>query len=158
MIAERVELEPRTVIGLHDTVAMTALADFFGRACTMVGEELAQHGVAPTGPPLALYHGMRTETIDIIAGCPIAEPITTTNGSVVTTLPGGPAITTVHTGTYDTMTETYAELMKWLEEQDLKTSDDMWEEYLVGPELEDDPTRWQTRIVFPLAAGAEPRT
>lgn len=154
MIAERVELEPRTVIGVHDTVPMTALTDFFGKAYTMVDAELSQHGMKPTGPALAFYHGMPTDTIDIIAGFPIAEPITTTNGTIVKTLPGGPAITTIHTGTYDTLEQTYAELMKWLEEQELKTSDDMWEEYLVGPESELDATKWQTRIVFPLAAGA----
>lgn len=150
MIAERVELEPRTFIGLHDVVPMTDLTAFFGRAYTVTGAEIEDQGVEQTGPPIALYHGMPTDTIDITAGFPISQPITPANGTVVATLPGGPAIETIHTGTYDSMASTYSELMAWLKGQHIELPEDLWEEYLVGPDTEADPTKWQTRIVVPL--------
>lgn len=40
--------------------------------------------------------------------------------------------------------------MAWLEEQHIDLPEDMWEEYLVGPDTEPDPAKWQTRIVVPL--------
>jgi effector-binding domain-containing protein len=151
MIAERVELVPRTFVGLHDVVPMAELTDFFGRAYTITGAEIEKQGVEQAGPPIATYHGIPTNTIDITAGFPISQPITPANGTVVATLPGGPAIETIHTGTYDSMAGTYNELMAWMDEQHIKVPEDMWEEYLVGPDTEADPAKWQTRIVVPLS-------
>ena len=48
------------------------------------------------------------------------------------------------------MTGTYDELMAWLEEQHIAVPEDMWEEYLVGPDTEAEPAKWQTRIFAPL--------
>ncbi|WP_166790837.1 hypothetical protein [Cryobacterium mannosilyticum] len=39
----------------------------------------------------------------------------------------------------------------YISAEKLATAGDMWEEYLVGPDSESDPAKWQTRIVFPLA-------
>ena len=150
MIAERIELEPRTFVGLHDVVPMTELTDFFGRAYTVTGAEIEKQGVEQAGPPIAMYHGIPTDTIDITAGFPVNQPITPANGTVVATLSGGPAIETIHTGSYDSMTGTYNDLMTWLEEQHIAVPEDMWEEYLIGPDTEADPATWQTRIVIPL--------
>ncbi len=150
MIAERIELEPRTFVGLHDVVPMTELTDFFGRAYTVTGAEIEKQGVEQAGPPISMYHGIPTDTIDITAGFPVNQPITPANGTVVATLSGGPAIETIHTGSYDSMTGTYNDLMTWLEEQHIAVPEDMWEEYLIGPDTEADPATWQTRIVIPL--------
>ncbi len=67
------------------------------------------------------------------------------------TLPGGPAIETIHTGSYDDLGLTYAEVTDWITAEKLATAGEMWEEYLVGPDSETDPAKWQTRIVVPLA-------
>jgi effector-binding domain-containing protein len=87
----------------------------------------------------------------VTTGFPVAQPVTPTPAVVVETLPGGPAIEAIHTGSYDTLSETYAELGTWITDQKLTPASDMWEEYLIGPNIEQDPAKWQTRIVFPLA-------
>ena len=151
MKAERVELEPRTILGVHEVIPMTAMTDFFGRALTTAFAEVGKQGVAPAGPPLALYHGMPTDTVDVTVGFPVAEPVTSTADVVVVTLPGGPAIQTIHTGSYDGLADTYGELMAWVAEQKLELGEDMWEDYLTDPDSSPDPSTWQTRIVWPLA-------
>lgn len=151
MKAERIELKPGTMMGVHEVVPMNALTDYFGRAFTISAAELGKQGAFPAGPAIALYHGKPTDTVDVTAGFPVTQPVTSTPAAVVVPLPGGPAIATVHTGSYDAMTETYDALMAWITEQNLTMSDDMWEEYLTGPESDPDPSTWKTRIVWPLA-------
>jgi len=152
MKAQRVELEPRTFVGVHDVIPMDHMTEYFGRAFATAAAELGKQGAYPAGPPVALYHGAPVENAaDVTAGFPVAQPVAPTDAAVVEVLPGGPAIEAIHTGSYDTLGETYAELTDWLMEQHLNTAEDMWEEYVVGPDTEPDPAKWQTRIVFPLA-------
>lgn len=152
MDVEKLKLEPRTVIGLHETVPMAALTDFYGRAYEAVGSELLRLDVASQGPPMAIYHGAPTDTVDVFAGFPIGEPVEPAAPVSVVTLPGGPAVATIHTGTYDSMVDTYGALTAWMSEHGLTPGTDMWEEYLVGPDGERDSAAWKTRIVWPLAA------
>ncbi|WP_166804901.1 GyrI-like domain-containing protein [Cryobacterium sp. Sr8] len=151
MNAEKVDLEPRTMMGVHEVIPITAMVDYFGRAFTTSAAELGKQGAYPAGPAIALYHGKPTDIVDVTAGFPVEQPVTSTPEASVVTLPGGPAIQTVHTGSYDSMTGTYDELMAWVTEKDLTMSEDMWEEYLTGPESDPDPSTWTTRIVRPLA-------
>ncbi|HSP75855.1 MAG TPA: GyrI-like domain-containing protein [Cryobacterium sp.] len=151
MKAQRIELEPRTLVGVHETPRMDELTEFMGRALGTAATAIDKQGAHPAGPPISMYHGSPTDIVDITAGFPVAQPVTPTPGVVIETLPGGPAIEAIHTGPYDTLTETYAELTTWVAEQKLNLSPDMWEEYVVGPDTEPDPAKWQTRIVFPLS-------
>ncbi|TFD87962.1 AraC family transcriptional regulator [Cryobacterium lactosi] len=151
MQIDRVELEPRTMLGVHERVKMADLTEYFGRAFEKSAAALAEQGLAPAGPPLALYHGMPTDTVDVTAGFPVAGAAHGSADVVVTELPAGEAITSIYTGPYDGMTRTYDQIAAWLQEQDLTTGADMWEEYLTGPDSDPDPATWQTRIVFPLA-------
>lgn len=151
MKTARVELAPRTMLGVHEVARMDALTEFMGRAFSTSASELGRQGAAPAGPAIAMYNGMPTDIIDVTAGFPVVQPVESSPDAVVVTLPGGPAIEAIHIGPYETMSQTYTELMSCVAEQKLATSETMWEEYLVGPDIEPDPAKWQTRIVFPLA-------
>ncbi|WEO76299.1 GyrI-like domain-containing protein [Cryobacterium sp. SO2] len=151
MQMDRIELEPRTLLGVHEVVKMADLTDYFGRAFEASAAALARQGLAPAGPPLALYHGMPTDTVDVTAGFPVAATAQATEGVAVTTLPDGPAVATVYVGPYNGMTRTYDEIAAWLQAEKLTPRPDMWEEYLSGPDTDPNPATWQTRIVFPLA-------
>jgi effector-binding domain-containing protein len=150
MDVERVDREPRTLYGLREVVPLGEMTEFFGRAFASTAAELSKQGSFPAGAPIALYHGAPTATIDVTAGFPAAHPVTPTSTVVVATLPGGSAVETIHVGPYDTLADTYDRLAAWMTEHALTPADDMWEEYLVGPDAESDPAKWRTRIVFPL--------
>jgi effector-binding domain-containing protein len=148
---DHIDLEPRTLLGVHEVVKMADLTDYFGRAFGAASAELQRQGVTPAGAPLALYHGMPTDTVDVTAGFPVAGPVRAGDGTTVTPLPVGPAVATVYVGPYDGMTRTYDEIAAWLQAEKLTPRPDMWEEYLTDPDTNPDPATWQTRIVFPLA-------
>lgn len=150
MTIELAQREPQLIEGVREVVPMSSLSEFFGRAFGTTAEVLARQGATPKGPPVALYRGPAKDTVDVLAGFPLARPANPEGGVVLETLPGGATVEAVHTGPYDTLSATYGELSDWFTEQCMETPLEMWEEYLVGPETEPDPQRWQTRIVFPL--------
>jgi effector-binding domain-containing protein len=150
MDVERVTLTPRTIIGVRERVAPEGMTGFFSRALERAYEALQEIGMAPAGPPMAAYRGDPTQGFDVIAGFPVIGTPTAPAGIAVVELPGGPGVTTIHTGSYDSMTDTYAGITAWMQEQHLTPAEPMWEEYLTDPEQEPDPAKWQTRIVFPV--------
>ncbi|HEX5332679.1 MAG TPA: GyrI-like domain-containing protein [Cellulomonas sp.] len=149
MTIERAERDPQTILGVREVVPMTRFQEFFGRAFGVAAADLGRQGAAPAGPPVALYRGPVTTTVDVTAGFPVGQPVTPGPGVVTATLPGGPTVEAVHTGSYDSLPTTYAEVTAFIAEQGLTPEGEMWEEYLVGPDTEPDPSRWQTRVVFP---------
>jgi effector-binding domain-containing protein len=151
MTVQRAEREPQTVVGLREVVPMSGLTGYFGRAFGAAAAELARLGEVPAGPPVALYRGPVTDSVDVTAGFPVRQPVVPAAALVVATLPGGSTVEALHVGPYDSLPTTYSEVTGWIADHGLSAGEEMWEEYLVGPDSEADPSRWQTRIVFPVS-------
>jgi effector-binding domain-containing protein len=152
MKPQRVQLEPRQMVGVHEVVKLSELPSFFGRALVTVAFELNRQGLAPSGPPVSFYQGIGTDKVDVTAGFIVDQPVTPGPSVVLVTLPGGPAVQTVHIGPYEQLHGTYADLGRWMSEQGLTPAATMWEQYLVGRDVEPDPSRWQTLIVYPTVS------
>lgn len=145
-----VTLDPQTVAVLRESVPMDALPEFFSRAYHAVFEAAGNQGAAIIGPPMGIYFGMPTDTVDVAAGFPVDRAVGG-EGIRTETLPGGPVAQVMHVGPYDTMRETYSRLADWLQEQGLTPSSTMWESYLTEPDP-DAPETMLTQITWPLAA------
>jgi len=161
-----VALEPTTVLALRETVPMGELPAFFDRAFHATMAAAQAQGVRVVGPPVGVYFGMPSDTVDVAAGFPVAGPVEGVGGGGagagggaggggvagvgIVTLPGGRAAQILHVGTYDAMEQTYGRLMSWMGEQGLRPGGVMWEVYLSEP-TPDAPESWQTLIVWPLA-------
>lgn len=152
MIIERVELQPQPIVGLHEVVPMDALPDFFGRAFHAAADALAEQGLEPSGPPVAVYGSTPTDAVDVTAGLPVDGPVTVGGDLVVRELPGGPVVQAVHIGSYDDLPQAYGEVMKWMGARHLSPVADMWEQYLNDPDSVEGPQALQTRIVIPAGA------
>lgn len=148
---EIVTLEPATVAVLRETIPMTAMSDFFGRAFSGAAEALGRQGIAPAGPPLGIYYGMPTDTVDVAAGFPFVGTFADDGAVTAVTLPAGRAVQLMHQGSYDTLTDSYGRLMAWLAEQALTPGPVMWESYLTEPTPDGDQSEMLTLIVWPLA-------
>lgn len=145
---EVVEVPERRVATLRRVVQMAELPGFFASTFGVVAAAVEAGGGAIAGPPFGWYHGSPGETVDVAAGFPV-EGWDGGGGEVrVWQRRGGPAVLAIHVGPYDAMAETYAALRDWCTKRSVTLADDMWEEYLTGPEA--DPSTWQTRIVWPL--------
>ena len=147
---EIVTLEPRPVALLRETVRMDALTAYYDRAFHTVMSTVGAQGVSIAGPPVGVYYGMPSETVDVAAGFPTDRPIAPDAGVTPETLPGGRAAQILHVGSYDALQETYGRLQQWLGEQGLTPGPVMWETYLTEPD-DAHPEATQTLIVWPLA-------
>jgi AraC family transcriptional regulator len=50
------------------------------------------------------------------------------------------------------LADTYDQLMAWMAHQNLVPDKRMWEIYLSDPAQEPDPSKWRTRIFWPVSA------
>lgn len=139
----------RTAV-LRETVAMAGLTEFFSRAFGAVMAEAQRQNVQLAGPPFALYRGVPTDTVDVEAGFPIAGNLADTGTVVTGLLPETDAFEAVHTGPYETLGETYSAIQDRIREAGKEPAGAMWECYLNGPPSEPDPSKWQTKVVWPV--------
>jgi effector-binding domain-containing protein len=144
------DLPPQHTAVVRGTVPLAALPAFLQHAFGAVMQALASHHLAPAGEPFAYYHGAPTTTVDVEAGCPVAQPWTASGDVTPSQLPGGRVAMALHIGPYETMVETYHQLTDWMASQHLAPAESMWEVYLSDPRAEPDPATWQTRIYWPV--------
>jgi effector-binding domain-containing protein len=148
-LTEHVE-QPTAVV--RERVALGDLPQFFGRAYHATMAAIQAQGLHPTGPPFSKYLGKPTGGVaDVEAGFPVSGAISDADGVIAGTLPGGKVVEAMHVGPYDTMQQTYEEVMRFVAERGLAPSDEMWEVYLSDPQTEPDPAGWRTQIFWPVA-------
>lgn len=135
---------------VREDVPMTDMTAFFSRVFPAVMAVLQEQGVAPAGPPFALYFGMPTDTVDVAAGFPVAGPIEPSGDVQPGTLPGGRTYQAVHVGPYDTLESTYQDVVARIAADGAAPADIMWEQYLSDPENEPDPAAWRTLVCWPV--------
>lgn len=148
---EIVTLSAMPVAVVREVVPMRQLTDFFDRAYRTVAATVGKQGVVITGPPVGVYFGTPTDTVDVAAGFPTDRPVTAEDAVTAETLPGGRAAQIMHVGSYDSLQQTYGRLMTWLQDQKLGGGPVMWESYLTEPTPGGDQHDMLTRITWPLA-------
>ena len=147
---EEKTLTPQLALTVERTISVSevqqTLADIFPR----VFSYCSATGVPMAGPPFTRYLQMSRGSMTIQAGIAVAAAAEPKDDMALTELPGGEAIVAIHTGPYDTLSETYGELEAWLRSKD-KRAADAWEIYLTDPAAVPDPAQWQTQIVMRVA-------
>jgi len=112
--------------------------------------ELGRLGVAPAGPTYGLYDERLDGDIDVIAGVVIpADAVIDSKVIRARELPAAArAVTLVHRGSMETITESYANLGRWMEVAGESAVGISREVYLECPQ--DDPAAWITELQFVL--------
>lgn len=131
-------------------VPMAELADFFSQAFSDVMAALQEQGVQPVGPPFGKYYGQPGALVDVEAGFPVPGDIAPDGNVVPGSLPAGRIVEATHTGSFDTLANTYADIEGFFTEHQLTPSEVMWENYLADPETEQSPEHARTQICWPV--------
>jgi effector-binding domain-containing protein len=66
------------------------------------------------------------------------------------TLPGGAAVTTVHTGPYEMLPEATPRSRRGWSRKGLKPAGPPWENYITDPTAYPDPQDWKTEVCWPV--------
>lgn len=144
------ELPEQPTACIREIVAVHAMPQFFERTFHAVLAVLQEQGLAPAGPPYAIYYRMPTDTVDVAAGFPVTGPVEPSGEVWPGTLPGGRTYEAVHVGPYDAMQPVYHAILQRMTADDEVPADVMWEQYLSDPAEEPDPARWRTRVGWPV--------
>jgi effector-binding domain-containing protein len=96
-------------------------AGVFGTLAT----HLQRINVPTAGDPFVLYLE-RGEHLEVEAGLPVVEPITTKGEVRSSSLPGGPAIATWHAGRPEDLGDAFEAIEAWLERQAAEATGPAW--------------------------------
>ncbi len=131
-----VTLTPRPMVYVALSATMPEIPVVMGRGFATLGAFIAASGVQPLGPPIALYHDWTGTTTAIDLGFPVsADDAAKAAGEVKAgTTPHGPALKTVHKGSYAGFGQTYADLEARITDAGIPQGARMWEVYLNGPD------------------------
>jgi AraC family transcriptional regulator len=161
---EKKDLAPQPVLVVRRRIKRSEIAATIGAVLPQVFEYAQQRGVALSGHPFARYSDVGPGLMTIEPGMRVAGPgqlssapgdaarqTTSGEGGVVEDiLPGGPAATTIHAGSYESLSDAYAALESWMESQGLQSAGAPWESYITDPGEVADPKDWRTEVCWPV--------
>ena len=150
---ERRELSPVHVLLVRARCARHELSKAIGECLGKAFPYAMQIGAPLAGRPFTRYLSTGPGLFTIEAGCVLASATSGAGDVEATTLPDGPAVVAMHGGSYDTLSETYAEMERWMEKNGMLPGGAPWESYITDPAEHPDPANWRTEICWPVANG-----
>lgn len=157
---EITERAAQPYVAIRAAVTMQQLPGLADRIGEVLGW-LAEHGIAPAGPPFLRFHVIDMERLlQVEAGVPVPAAAAGDGRVTAGVLPAGRYATAVHIGPYDGLIGAVSSLLQWADsrslEWDMSTADDgeHWgcrlEIYLTDPSEQPDPAQWETQLAFRL--------
>lgn len=148
-------------VAITKRVHMTDIPQVLPPLIPEVKQWMDEREIQRIGPDFFLYTSMHENgQLECAAGFPVGQPVAGDDHVVAGIFPAGTYASIIHTGDFQDMMQGYKALETWIEQQGLteqttKAGDlTQWggrtESYLVDPELEPDPEKWQTKISFLL--------
>ena len=146
---EIIERTPEPVLAIRGTAPPQELGSTFAQRIQRVVDHLGSREIP--GPPFMRYLEM-TDVFEIEVGVPNPDGIEGAGEVRATELPGGPAATAVHRGSYAELGTSWDALFAWAEERgritDLRGG---WDVYENDPSQVSSEAELRTRLVLPLA-------
>ncbi len=138
------ELEPRPVIGVWDTVEDPGT--LFERAMPLLTGHVEANDLRVDGPPLGIYFRVSSGRYEMAVALPVVSAVGA--GAVREgRLPGGRAAATDYFGPYDGLASAWDRFLTSLAGSGYLVRAEGWEEYHEGPESGGAPSTWRTRLV-----------
>jgi effector-binding domain-containing protein len=150
-----VEIKEQPTLTIRESTNLSSIPEKMGRIFTEILSFMEKRGISPVGAPFAYWHNMNPDSIsrgifDMECGFPVSVPVDGFGQIKKSKLPGGKVITAMHVGPYDTLAQTYEEVLSWIKENGYQVEDDMWETYLTNPCEVPDQSKWMTEIFYPI--------
>jgi DNA-binding transcriptional MerR regulator/effector-binding domain-containing protein len=138
-------------VAITEPVRMSEAERWWSDAFAELYGALAAAGVAPAGPPGALYAGdfFEDEHGEVTAFVPVA-PAPGARGPRRVQIPGGEFAVAVHTGSFADLDRAYAALGTVVAERAIGLDAPIREHYLVSPLDTEDEGRHRTEVCWPV--------
>ena len=136
-------------LAIRTRTAVQNLPQVVGQAYGAILQYVEPLGVQPCGAPFVAYYNMNMQDLDIEIGFPFAQALAGQGDIQAGEIPGGKAVTCVHTGPYDQVRDAYEALQEWFESHNDIPTGVAYEFYLNDPQTTP-LSELQTQVVFPL--------
>lgn len=147
---ERRDVAPQHILFVRLRAGRHELSNAIGEGLGKAFPYSQRLGYAIAGRPFTRYQSTGPGLFKIEVGLPTATAPTGEGDVEAGTLPGGPVAVAMHGGSYDTLTETYVALERWIESNGYRIGGAPWESYITDPADLPDPGDWRTEVYWPL--------
>ena len=144
------QTEPQLTASIPLRVPREEIRSVMGPGLAELKAAVAAQNIAITGPWFTHHFRNPGEVFDFEICLPVATSVTPANRMKPGQWPAMKIAQTTYHGGYEGLGEAWGEFMDWIQAQGLKTTDDLWECYLVGPEAGDDSSAYRTQLNKPL--------
>jgi|SRR5665648_307721 len=150
--------DSKIIAVIHLTIPREAMQDEMKPAIDEIIAALSGQGNPPIGPMFAHHLVLSSTRFDFEVGFPVASPITEVGRVRNGELPSVTIARTIYHGLYEGLFSAWDEFgnvlgaTRILEELGLQRGETLWEVYLSGPEISEDPSAWLTELCLPLVS------
>ena len=148
---ERRDLSPQPFLFVRAKAGRHEIAKAIAEALGKAFPYAMQAGLAIAGRPTARYLSTGPGLFDMQIGVPLAAASLGHGDVQGGELPGGAFAVGVHAGSYDSLSETYVAMERWMESNGYRPGRAPWESYVTDPGEFPDVKDWRTEIYWPLA-------
>ncbi len=107
---------------------------------------LRTQGIEASGPWLTHHLRMDPEVFDFEICVPTASGVVPSGRVESGTWPAMTVIRTSYTGPFEGLPEAWGQFDAWIASEGLTVGQDLWEQYISGPESGPDPAGWRTEF------------
>jgi len=148
---ERRDLPAQHILFARLRAARHELSSAIGEGVGKVYGYAQRAGLALAGHPFTRYLSAGPGLLTIEVGFRFSDPVRGDGDIEAGILEGGPAVAAVHGGPYEQLSESYAAIERWMEQNGLAPGGAPWEYYVTDPAAHPDPADWRTEIFWPVA-------
>lgn len=137
------ETLPLAIVSSRQVMAVSEFGKYYEKVFMKINKEQ----LTPTGKTLAIYHDQEFhhERTDAEVAVAISDPAKATR-----ILPGRLCACTIHKGPYSSLSDAYAAVVKWIQENHYHIADAPYEIYVKNQFDALPPSEWETEVYFPV--------
>lgn len=133
------------------TVPRSEIMAVMGSGLSEIMAAVKEQGIGPAGVWFTHHLRIEPELFDFEICVPVNAPVKPVGRVIPGEWPAMKVIRTVYHGPYEKLGDAWGEFEDWIAKQGLKGTQDLWERYLVGPEVGPDGSLYRTELNRPLA-------
>jgi effector-binding domain-containing protein len=151
-------LTPRPTAVIRLTTEAEDIGPLAGEHLPAVFHYVRNQQQEPAGPPFIRFHAFEEPPFELEFGYPLARPVRGGGRIDAAELPGGVMAVTWHMGPYDTTARATAPLREWIRQQGYGEAGAHWNVFATNPQLEPNPARFRSEVVWPISLKTPPAT
>ncbi len=145
------QIDAQKAVVIKITVPSSELMNKMGELYGSLFGYLGTNSIQPAGAPFAVYYEYNPQgNVTMEAGVPVSAEVKDADNIKYKEYPAMKVVSTLYVGPYDKVGPTYELIQKYLKDNNLQQAGATWEVYLTNPQEEQDQSKYQTMIYFPV--------